>query len=236
MSPRPAPLRAASRGAPIFQCGACREQTSLIAGTVFQGTKLALTVWYLAIYLISQAKTGLSALALKRLLGVSDPTAWLIHHELVQAMVEREERYLLGGELSGGTAGRGSENKVPFLAAVSVDANGHPRHAKLTPVSGFTRKAVTAWASAHLAPGSVAVTDGLSCFKGVGDAGCVHQPVVVGEPSPAICPTCSGSTPSWATSRPASSGPTTPSSSASMPSATSAPLPTDSTGASSWTR
>jgi len=59
----------------VFQCGACRRQTSLIVGTLFQGTKLALTVWFLAIYLISQAKTGLSALALKRYLGVSYPTA-----------------------------------------------------------------------------------------------------------------------------------------------------------------
>ena len=42
----------------------CRHQTSLIAGTFFQGTKLPLTIWFLAIYLISQAKTGLSALAL----------------------------------------------------------------------------------------------------------------------------------------------------------------------------
>jgi len=83
----------------VFQCGSCRRQTSLIAGTVFQGTKLALTVWFLAIYFISQAKAGLSALALKRLLGVSYPTAWLIHHKLMQAMVEREERYLLGGEV-----------------------------------------------------------------------------------------------------------------------------------------
>jgi transposase-like protein len=183
----------------VFQCAACRKQTSLIAGTVFQGTKLALTVWYLAIYFISQAKTGLSALALKRRLGVSYPTAWLIHHKLMQAMVEREERYLLGGEiqvddaylggeLSGGTAGRGSQIKVPFLAAVSVDANGHPVHAKLTPVSGFTRKAVAAWAGAHLAPGSVVVSDGLSCFHGVGDAGCVHQPVVVGNRKPRDLP------------------------------------------------
>lgn len=183
----------------VFQCAACRKQTSLIAGTVFQGTKLALTVWYLAIYFISQAKTGLSALALKRLLGVSYPTAWLIHHKLMQAMVEREERYLLGGEvqvddaylggeLSGGTPGRGSENKVPVLAAVAVDAQGHPIHAKLTPVSGFTRKAVAAWASAHLAPGSVVVSDGLACFNGVADAGCVHQPAVVGTRKPRDLP------------------------------------------------
>jgi hypothetical protein len=50
----------------VFQRTACRHQASLIAGTVFQGTKLSLTIWFLAIYLISQAKTGLSALALKR--------------------------------------------------------------------------------------------------------------------------------------------------------------------------
>ena len=55
----------------VFQCNACRHQASLIARTVFQGTKLPLTIWFLAIYLINQAKTGLSALALKRQLGVS---------------------------------------------------------------------------------------------------------------------------------------------------------------------
>jgi len=64
---------------------------------LFQGAKLKLTVWFLATYLISQAKTGLSALALKRQLGGSYPTAWLLHHKLMQAMAEREERYVLEG-------------------------------------------------------------------------------------------------------------------------------------------
>jgi hypothetical protein len=86
-----------ARGRKTFQCNTCHHQTSLIAGTLFEGTKLALTVWFLAIYLISQAKTGLSALALKRDLGVSYPTAWLIHHKLMQAMVEREAGYKVRG-------------------------------------------------------------------------------------------------------------------------------------------
>ena len=121
----------------MFQCQACRHQTSLIAGTLFQSTKLPLTVWFLAIYFISQAKTGLSALALKRYLGVSYPTAWLIQHKLMEAMSDRETHYTLsgqvqvddayfGGELSGGKAGRGSENKVPFVAALAFDEAGHP--------------------------------------------------------------------------------------------------------------
>jgi len=165
-----------SRPRMTFQCNACHRQTSLIAGTLFQGSNLPLTTWFLAIYLVSQAKTGLSALALKRHLGVSYPTAWLIHHKLMQAMAEREDRYrlsgavqlddaYLGGERSGGKAGRGSENK-------------------LTPVSGFTSEAMIAWSKGHLSPGCTVRSDGLSCFAGVSAAGCVHSPIVVGGRKP----------------------------------------------------
>ena len=188
-----------ARGRKTFQCNACHHQTSLIAGTLFEGTKLALTVWFLAIYLISQAKTGLSALALKRDLGVSYPTAWLIHHKLMQAMVEREAGYVLcgtvqvddaylGGELNGGTAGRGSENKVPFVAAVSLDEEGHPLRAKLSRLPGFTRKAIADWAGTALSPQSTVISDGLACFAGVTDAGCAHRPTVVGGRKPKDLP------------------------------------------------
>ncbi len=183
----------------VFQCNACRHQASLIAGTVFQGTKLPLTTWFLAIYLISQAKTGLSALALKRQLGVSYPTAWLIHHKLMQVMADREERYLLegkvqvddaylGGERTGGKVGRGSENKVAFVAAVSLNEEDHPLRVRLTPVPGFTLKAVAAWAKDHLAPGSAVFSDGLACFGAVTEAGCSHQPTVIAGRKPKEVP------------------------------------------------
>ena len=183
----------------VFQCNACRHQASLIAGTVFQGTKLPLTIWFLAIYLISQAKTGLSALALKRHLGVSYPTAWLIHHKLMQVMAEREERYVLegkvqvddaylGGERSGGKVGRGSENKVPFVAAVSLSEDGHPLRIKLTPVSGFTLKAISVWAKGHLAPDCAVFSDGLACFGAITAAGCSHQPTVMAGRKPKDVP------------------------------------------------
>ena len=188
-----------SRGRKLYQCNACRHQSSLIAGTVFQGTKLALTVWFLAIYLISQAKTGLSALALKRQLGVSYPTAWLIHHKLMQVMADREDRYLLegkvqvddaylGGERTGGKVGRGSENKVAFVAAVSLNEADRPLRVRLTPVPGFTLKAVAAWAKDHLAPGSAVFSDGLACFGAVTEAGCSHQPTVIAGRKPKEVP------------------------------------------------
>ncbi len=48
----------------------------------------------------------------------------------------------LGGELTGGKAGLGSQNKAPFVAAVSLTPEGHPQSAKMTPAPGFTRKAI----------------------------------------------------------------------------------------------
>jgi transposase-like protein len=184
----------------LFQCSACRHQTSLIAGTVLQGTKLPLRIWFLAIYLISQAKTGLSALALKRQLGVSYPTAWLIQHKLMHAMAAREECYVLdghvqiddaylGGERRGGKVGRGSENKVPFVIAVSLNDDGHPLRTKLTPVSGFSQEAIEQWAAAHLAGAcTVVASDGLACFRSVKAIGCGHQPIIVRGRKPSEIP------------------------------------------------
>lgn len=183
----------------LYQCNSCRRQTSLTAGSLFAGTKLPLTIWFLAIYLISQAKTGLSALALKRQLGVSYPTAWLLHHKILRAMALRNDVHqldgeiqlddaYLGGERSGGKRGRGSENKVPFVAAVSINDEGHPIYTKLMPVAGFSNEAISAWAKQHLAPTATVNSDGLACFAAVTDADCAHVPTFVGKRKPRDLP------------------------------------------------
>ena len=76
----------------LFECQSCRQQTSLTAGTVLDSTKLPLRTWFLAIYLISQDKTGLSSLALMRHLGTSYPTAWQVHHKLMVATAQEALR------------------------------------------------------------------------------------------------------------------------------------------------
>lgn len=183
----------------LFQCNACRHQTSLTAGSLMEHTKLPLTTWFLAIYLISQAKTGLSAMSLKRQIGVSYRTAWLLHQKINHAMAQQEGTHRLGGEIqiddaylggerAGGKPGRGSENKVPFVAAVSLNEQGHPMHLKLNLVSGFTLTAIGKWAQANLMPGSVVTSDGLGCFAAVTNAGCIHMPVVVGGLKPRDLP------------------------------------------------
>lgn len=185
-------------GRELFQCRDCRHQTSLTAGTVMDSTKLPLRTWFLAIFLISQAKTGLSALALMREIGVSYRSAWLLHQKIMRVMAERDAATPLAGEvlvddayLGGerpGVAGRGSPNKTPFIAAVSLDERGHPVSTKMSPVPAFSTKAVADWARANLAPGTSVLSDGLACFAGVIDAGCAHSFIVVGQRKPREVP------------------------------------------------
>src|SRR5215208_1174547 len=74
----------------LYQCTACRRQTSVIAGTIFAATKVALTIWFRAMYHLTQSKGGISSIELGRRLGVTQTTSWKIKHKLMQVMMERE--------------------------------------------------------------------------------------------------------------------------------------------------
>lgn len=176
----------------LYQCNACRRQTSLTAGTIFNSTKVPLTTWFRAIYLITQTKQGISSIELGRRLGVMQTTAWKIKTKLAEVMravgegqrlegrIEMDDAYL-GGERGGGKSGRGSPGKKPIVVAVQTDEKGRPRRIKLRRIARFKRKRVRSLAKRMIAPGATVVTDGLSCFRGVVDAGCVHVAIATGS-------------------------------------------------------
>jgi hypothetical protein len=66
------------------QCAACRYQCSVISCKIFEATNLPLTRGFLAMHLLTQSKTNVLALELKRQLGVCYKTAWLMKHELME--------------------------------------------------------------------------------------------------------------------------------------------------------
>lgn len=59
----------ANRTAPLYECTACHHQASVTAETLFHRTKIAVRLWFLAIFFVAVDKGGKSALALSRELG-----------------------------------------------------------------------------------------------------------------------------------------------------------------------
>ena len=82
-----------------WQCTEHKHQITVRSGTLFHASQLPLRKWFLAMYFITQSKTNISALSLKRHMGVSYPTAWLVKHKLMQTMAEREDRRQLTGRV-----------------------------------------------------------------------------------------------------------------------------------------
>ena len=75
-------------GRGLFLCRKCKRQTSITAGTLFQKTHKPLRTWFLAIWFVTSQKNGVSALGLKRVLGLGGyDTAWTWMHKLRRAMV-----------------------------------------------------------------------------------------------------------------------------------------------------
>lgn len=79
-----------------YECSDCRYQFSVRVGTLFHDSHLPLWKWFLAIYLITESKKGISANQLKRMLNVSYKTAWYLSHRIRSAMGDREHAPLSG--------------------------------------------------------------------------------------------------------------------------------------------
>lgn len=173
-----------------FQCSACRHQCSVISGTIFEASKLPLRLWFLAMHFLTQSKNNIAALELMRHLGVSYRSAWLMKHKLMEVMylrersrkltgrVEIDDAYL-GGERSGGKPGRGSENKVPFVAAVQTTESGQPQLMCLS-LQPFTKEAMETFFARSLMLPLTLVSDGLACFEAASHNGAHHDRHVTG--------------------------------------------------------
>ena len=107
----------------VLRCTSCQQQFTVTVNTIFHDSHLPLTKWFLAVLLMCEAKKGMSALQMKRTLGMAYQTAWYLCMRIRQAMatangekpklsgiVEMDETYV-GGKMKGGKRGRGSENK-----------------------------------------------------------------------------------------------------------------------------
>ena len=181
----------------VFHCRACAGETSLTAGTIFEGTRKPLRMWFLAMWFVTSQKNGVSALGLQRVLGLgSYETAWTWLHKLRRAMVrpgrdclagtvEVDETYVGGPEV--GKRGREVETKAIVVVAAekAAAASAHPP-------SGV-RSSGTACAPSSRVPCCPVpwFTRRMNGYSGLAAAGYKHQVTVIksgAEPAHEVMP------------------------------------------------
>src|SRR3974390_2506836 len=91
--------------------------------------------------------------------------------------VEIDDAYLGGARA--GRRGRGSTNKVSFMAAVETTEDGRPRYVRFDPMP-FNQARIDAWARQALAPTTHVLSDGLHSFSVLAQSVTVHETIVVG--------------------------------------------------------
>jgi hypothetical protein len=146
-----------SRKLPLYECRSCHVQTSLIAGTIMEGSRTPLRSWFQALFLHSDPQ-GLSATRLASIISTTYKTAWLICHKIRHAMSNAESRTLLTGlvRVNWGVYGKPYNPTIyrhpqehPLLAGASIDSDNRFLQLKIkqVPNEHLVYDRITPWGS-----------------------------------------------------------------------------------------
>ena len=126
----------------LYQCNACREQFTVTVGTLFERSKIGISKWLMATYLLCASKKGMSTRQISRMLGVSVKSTWFMTHRIREAMregkfpgplggenkvVEADETYV-GGKAKNAKNGAPIPDKEPVVALVERDGSVRSFH------------------------------------------------------------------------------------------------------------
>lgn len=165
----------------IWRCKSCKKQFSVKVGTIFSDSPIGLDKWLAAVWMIANAKNGISSLEIHRALGVTQKTAWFMLHRIRTAMqsgtfekftgeVEVDETYV-GGKVKNmhrakiearEKQGRGAVNKAIVVGLLERNGN-----VKTKVVKHASKKTLHGLIRDNVVTGANVFTDEFTAYQGL---------------------------------------------------------------------
>ncbi|OGL35661.1 hypothetical protein A3F38_02455 [Candidatus Saccharibacteria bacterium RIFCSPHIGHO2_12_FULL_48_21] len=171
----------------LFKCGDCRKQFTAKVGTIFSDSKIPLYKWFLAIYLATSLKKGISSMQLSRYLGVTQKTAWFMlqrirfaleksgNNNLLQDVVEVDETYLGGKGINRAKERRSTEQDYNKQVVMGMVQRGGK--AKIKHVKSAGARALLPEIQQNIAPNTQIYSDEYGAYKTLPRLGYPHGTV-----------------------------------------------------------
>ncbi len=173
-----------------FRCNKCKHNFSCTTGTIFANTKLPLQKWFVAMYLVSSHKKGVSSCQIMRDCDVCQKTAWFMLHKIrglfgqtdgtaLKGEVEMDEMYLGGSEVNKheskrteGTQGRSTKTKTPIFGMLQRDGK-----VVAIAVDDTKRTTLIPIVEQFVEDGTTTYTDEASIYNSLSSKGYKHERV-----------------------------------------------------------
>ena len=165
-----------------FHCNGCDYHFSVTTGTIFHDSHLPLWKWFIAIYMITESKKGISACQIQRTISVTYRTAWYLGHriraamkdagaEFLKGIVEVDETYVGGKTKGKGRGYRGNKS----IAIGAIERGGQIR---LQVIQNANKETLHQFIKDNTDPATKAIfTDQLPAYIGIADADTRHESV-----------------------------------------------------------
>lgn len=177
-----------------WKCKACKKQFSVKVGTIFENSPIGLDKWLPAVWMIANAKNGISSCEIARALGVTQKTGWFMLHRIRLAMqsgtfeklsgeIEADETYI-GGKvenmhkwerLQSGVQGRGTVGKAIVFGLLERNAGDKASKVKTKVVKNTKKRTLQPEIKNSVEGGANLFTDALKSYQGMDEF--VHESI-----------------------------------------------------------
>ena len=172
----------------LKKCGQCKGQFTVRMGTIFEESKLPLTKWLQAIFLMTASKKGVSAHQLHRTLEVTYKTAWFLAHRIREAMrsgdltpfgqggatVEVDETFI-GNDPEAPAPKKGKPRGIKQMMKVVTLVERESGRARSMVIDNYTVRDIVAMVEANMVEEAHLRTDASPMYREIGAAFASHE-------------------------------------------------------------